>query len=240
MEALVRWAHPTFGLIAPDRFIGVAEESGAIVQLGRWVLHTACRQGQRWRRRFPGSAPFVSVNLSPRQLLDPGLVADVAAILADTHLPPDCLQLELTEQAVMAGAAPLRALAELSDLGIKLVLDDFGTGYSNLAQLRRLPVHAVKLDRSLVTDLTAEPADPAAEHVVVALIALARAMNLSVTAEGIETPAQLARSRRLGADLGQGWLFTRPASPNAVDAVLEAGSRFGLHGGHGTTRHAPG
>jgi diguanylate cyclase (GGDEF)-like protein/PAS domain S-box-containing protein len=222
VEALVRWQHPTYGLLTPDRFIGIAEDSGAIIPLGRWVLATACRQARRWLRRFGDDAPFVSVNLAPRQLQDPDLVADVTAILTDTGLPSDRLQFELTERAVMSEeTGPLQALAALEEIGVRLAIDDFGTGYSNLAYLRRLPVHTLKLDGSLAVGLgEIDTPDPAAEKIVSALVTLAHAMNLDVTAEGIETPAQLQRLRALGCDTGQGWLLARPGPAHLVAAQL--------------------
>ncbi|WP_407700450.1 putative bifunctional diguanylate cyclase/phosphodiesterase [Streptomyces beihaiensis] len=152
VEALVRWRHPQFGLLTPNRFIGLAEEDGSIVQLGRWVLRTACRQARRWQLDHPGVPPlFVSVNVAVRQVWDSDLVADVAQILEETGLPAELLQLELTESAVMGSAGrPLRALRALSDMGVRIAIDDFGTGYSNLAYLSRLPVSALKLDGSFV------------------------------------------------------------------------------------------
>jgi EAL domain-containing protein (putative c-di-GMP-specific phosphodiesterase class I) len=222
VEALVRWQHPTYGLLTPERFIGLAEDSGAIIPLGRWVLATACRQARRWLKRFGDDAPFVSVNLAPRQLQDPELVADVTAILSNTGLPSDRLQFELTERAVMSEeTGPLQALAALEEIGVRLAIDDFGTGYSNLAYLRRLPVHTLKLDGSLAVGLgEIDNPDPAAEKIVSALVTLAHAMNLDVTAEGIETPAQLQRLRALGCDTGQGWLLARPGPAHLVAAQL--------------------
>ncbi len=152
VEALVRWNHPQFGTLTPNRFIGLAEEDGSIVQLGRWVLATACRQARRWQLDRPDAVPiFVSVNVAVRQVWDSDLVADVAEILAETGLAPHLLQLELTESAVMGSAGrPLQALQALSDMGVRIAIDDFGTGYSNLAYLSRLPVSVLKLDGSFV------------------------------------------------------------------------------------------
>ncbi|MEV5881861.1 EAL domain-containing protein [Streptomyces sp. NPDC052020] len=152
VEALVRWEHPQFGVLAPNRFITLAEEDGSIVPLGRWVLRTACRQARRWQLDHPGEPPiFVSVNVAVRQVWDSDLVADVAATLAETELAPHLLQLELTESAVMGSAGrPLQALKALSDMGVRIAIDDFGTGYSNLAYLSRLPVSVLKLDGSFV------------------------------------------------------------------------------------------
>ena len=162
VEALVRWNHPQFGTLAPNRFIGIAEEDGSIVQLGRWVLRTACRQARRWQQEHPGVPPlFVSVNVAVRQVWDSDLVADVAEILAETGLAPHLLQLELTESAVMGSAGrPLQALQALSDMGVRIAIDDFGTGYSNLAYLSRLPVSALKLDGSFVRGFQRRGATP--------------------------------------------------------------------------------
>jgi diguanylate cyclase (GGDEF)-like protein/PAS domain S-box-containing protein len=151
VEALVRWRHPDFGRLAPDRFIQIAEETGAIVPLGRWVLETACRQARTWLDRYPHAQLFVSVNLAARQFWDSDVVADVAEILGSTRLPARLLQLELTESAVMGPAGrPVEALHALSAMGVRIAIDDFGTGYSNLAYLSRLPVHVLKLDGSFV------------------------------------------------------------------------------------------
>src|SRR5262249_25124901 len=144
VEALVRWRHPRFGVLGPDSFIGMAEETGLIVPLGRWVLQEACRQAADWHRTMPDNAPIVSVNPALRQVQDRAIVADVATILGETGLDPAELQLELTESAVMGnGGRPLEALHELADLGPRIAIDDFGTGYSNFAYLRDLPVHGL-------------------------------------------------------------------------------------------------
>lgn len=152
VEALVRWHHPQFGLLTPNRFISLAEEDGSIVQLGRWILATACRQARRWQLDHPDRPPiFVSVNVAVRQVWDSDLVADVAEILAETGLAPHLLQVELTESALMGSAGrPLQALKALSDMGVRIAIDDFGTGYSNLAYLSRLPVSVLKLDGAFV------------------------------------------------------------------------------------------
>ena len=198
VEALVRWHHPQFGTLTPNRFIGLAEEDGSIVQLGRWVLATACRQARRWQLERPDEPPiFVSVNVAVRQVWDSDLVADVAEILAETGLPAQLLQLELTESAVMGSAGrPLQALQALSDMGVRIAIDDFGTGYSNLAYLSRLPVSVLKLDGSFVRGFQYEgegvAPNPADEIVVEAMIQLAHRLGLTVTAECVETAAQAA------------------------------------------------
>ncbi|MFG2787036.1 putative bifunctional diguanylate cyclase/phosphodiesterase [Streptomyces sp. NPDC048419] len=230
VEALVRWNHPQFGLLTPNRFIALAEEDGSIVPLGRWVLATACRQARRWQLDHPDEQPlFVSVNVAVRQVWDSDLVADVAKILAETGLAPHLLQLELTESAVMGSAGrPLQVLQALSDMGVGIAIDDFGTGYSNLAYLSRLPVSVLKLDGSFVRGFQYEsdqegtvPPNPADEVVVEAMIQLAHRLGLTVTAECVETSAQATRLRRIGCDTGQGWLYSRPVSPDRISALRD-------------------
>ncbi|MFF5567238.1 putative bifunctional diguanylate cyclase/phosphodiesterase [Streptomyces sp. NPDC012623] len=227
VEALVRWNHPQFGTLAPNRFIGIAEEDGSIVQLGRWVLRTACRQARQWQLDHPHTAPlFVSVNVAVRQVWDSDLVTDVAEILGETGLPPKLLQLELTESAVMGSAGrPLQALQALSDMGVRIAIDDFGTGYSNLAYLSRLPVSVLKLDGSFVRGFRYDEGvhpSPADETIVEALVQLAHRLGLTVTAECVETSGQAARLQRIGCDTGQGWLFSRPVAPERIAEMIVA------------------
>lgn len=225
VEALVRWNHPQFGTLTPNRFIGIAEEDGSIVQLGRWVLRTACRQARRWQIEQPSDCPvFVSVNVAVRQVWDSDLVGDVAGILAETGLAPQLLQLELTESAVMGSAGrPLQALQALSDMGVRIAIDDFGTGYSNLAYLSRLPVSVLKLDGSFVKGFRYEDGthpNPADETIVEALVQLAHRLGLTVTAECVETAGQAARLRRVGCDTGQGWLYSRAVAPELIAEMI--------------------
>ncbi|WP_030718105.1 EAL domain-containing protein [Streptomyces sp. NRRL F-2580] len=225
VEALVRWNHPQFGTLTPNRFIGIAEEDGSIVQLGQWVLRTACRQARRWQIEQPSDAPvFVSVNVAVRQVWDSDLVGDVAEILAETGLAPQLLQLELTESAVMGSAGrPLQALQALSDMGVRIAIDDFGTGYSNLAYLSRLPVSVLKLDGSFVRGFRYEEGthpNPADETIVEALVQLAHRLGLTVTAECVETAGQAARLRGVGCDTGQGWLFSRAVAPDVIAGMI--------------------
>ncbi|MFJ6082907.1 putative bifunctional diguanylate cyclase/phosphodiesterase [Streptomyces sp. NPDC092369] len=236
VEALVRWNHPQFGMLTPNRFITLAEEDGSIVQLGRWVLVTACRQARRWQVEHPDEPPlFVSVNVAVRQVWDSDLVADVAKTLADTGLAPHLLQLELTESAVMGSAGrPLQVLQALSDMGVGIAIDDFGTGYSNLAYLSRLPVSVLKLDGSFVRGFqyesdgtTGAPPNPADEVIVEAMIQLAHRLGLTVTAECVETSAQASRLRRIGCDTGQGWLYSRPVSPDRISELIGPRTRSG-------------
>ena len=217
-EALVRWEHPTNGLVPPDDFIPLAEETGLIGQIGRWVLREACRQAARWRDVRPGGEPFVVwVNLSPRQLTA-DVVTLVAMALAESGIDPAQLGLEVTETALVAdGDAAVEVLRELRALGVRLVIDDFGTGYSSLAYLRRLPVDGVKIDRSFVSSLGSSPEDSA---IVAAVVGMASALGLTTVAEGVETEAQLAELVRLGCDDAQGWYFARSQPRHAIDALL--------------------
>ncbi|MEV6931255.1 EAL domain-containing protein [Dactylosporangium sp. NPDC051485] len=218
VEALVRWRHPRFGVLGPDSFIGMAEETGLIVPLGRWVLHEACRQAAEWRRQVQDRAPIMSVNLAVRQMRDRTIVRDVQTILEQTGLPPAGLQLELTESAVMGtGGDPIEALNALTALGPRIAIDDFGTGYSNFAYLRNLPVHSLKLAGSFVAGLRPpERPDPVDQEIVAAVIGLAHTLKLSVTAEGVETAEQATRLLALGCDTAQGWYYASPGPASAV------------------------
>jgi EAL domain-containing protein (putative c-di-GMP-specific phosphodiesterase class I) len=222
-EALVRWAHPTRGLVAPSEFIDLAEESGLIVPLGAFVLEEACRQAAAWRRKYPEAPSLVmGVNLSGRQVRDPELAATVARVLASTGLPPSSLRLELTEQVLVDNSpATASTLMALKALGVQLAIDDFGTGYSSLGSLRHLPVEGLKIDRSFVTGMGL---DPSASAIIEAFVALARALDLAVTAEGIETPEELDRVRAAGCEIGQGFLFGPPVTPEAFEMHLAVGS----------------
>ncbi|MEE4490268.1 putative bifunctional diguanylate cyclase/phosphodiesterase [Streptomyces sp. BE230] len=227
VEALVRWNHPQFGLLSPNRFVAIAEEDGSIVQLGRWVLRSACRQARRWQLDHPAEPPlFISVNVAVRQVWDSDLVTDVAEILAETGLDPALLQLELTESAVMGSAGrPLQALQSLSDMGVRIAIDDFGTGYSNLAYLSRLPVSVLKLDGAFVHGFRYEDGthpSPADETIVEAMVQLAHRLGLTVTAECVETAGQAERLRRIGCDTGQGWLYSRAVAPERIGELLGA------------------
>jgi diguanylate cyclase (GGDEF)-like protein/PAS domain S-box-containing protein len=227
-EALVRWRHGQLGELAPEQFVGLAEESGMIVPLGRWVLETACRQARRWRDLAADWAPFVSVNLAVRQAQEPGLVDEVANALDRAGLEPNRLQLELTESAVIGPAhEPLAALTALSTMGVRIAIDDFGTGYSNLAYLRSLPVHGLKLAGSFVDGLRTDGrSDPAGERIVATMVRLAHELGLMVTAEGVETRAQAERLRAVACDAGQGWYFARPGPAERITRRLAAaGSR---------------
>ncbi|MFD2763266.1 putative bifunctional diguanylate cyclase/phosphodiesterase [Micromonospora eburnea] len=221
MEALVRWRHPELGVLRPDSFIGLAEETGLIVRLGGWVLAEACREARTWAGDDP---PFVSVNLAVRQLHRPGLVQEVQGVLGRTGLPPERLQLEVTESTMMSTVAePVRALRVLKELGCRIAIDDFGTGYCNLAYLRDLPVTELKVAGEFVAGLRAPAADPGSrtdERILASLVSLAHALDLTVTAEGVETAEQADRLRAIGCDAGQGWHFGRPAPAHAALPAL--------------------
>jgi predicted signal transduction protein with EAL and GGDEF domain len=223
MEALVRWRHPERGLLGPDAFIPVAEESGLIVPLGRRVLELACAQAAAWAALRPGRPPVtVHVNLSPRQLHDRSLVETVLAVLTATGAPPAALALEITESTLIdRGPARLALLQRLRDLDVELLLDDFGTGWSSLSHLAQLPIGGLKIDRSFVAGLETGHAP-----IVDAIVRLARAFDLAVVAEGIETEQQLAALRRLGCGLGQGYLFSRPQPAAELRGLVIAEAPF--------------
>ena len=220
MEALLRWRHPTLGMVSPARFIGVAEETGLIVEIGRWVLRSACRQNAQWQR--DGLTPLrVAVNVSARQFRDPGLSREVQAALSDSGLDARYLELELTESLVMHNVeGAVAVVTELKRMGIALSIDDFGTGYSSLAYLRLFPVDYLKIDQSFVREMLAEPKVAA---IVRSVIALGQSLDFKVIAEGVETEAELACLRRYQCDEMQGYLFSKPLPPDEFGALLRAG-----------------
>jgi len=222
VEALVRWRHPDYGLLGPARFIDLAERNGSIVPLGRWVLTEACRQACEWTRTYGEAAPYVSVNVAPRQLVEPGWLAEVSDVLTTSGLPPDMLQLEITERAVLvdeSGASDV--LRVLRDMGVRLTIDDFGTGYSSLSYLRRLPVHGLKIDGSFIRGLgVSGSSDSPDGKIVESLIQMAHALDLSVTAEWVETAAQARRLRSLGCDIGQGHWFGEAIPAHLLEESL--------------------
>jgi diguanylate cyclase (GGDEF)-like protein/PAS domain S-box-containing protein len=226
VEALVRWRRENGERLGPDRFIPLAEETGLIVALGRWVLTEACGQARRWHDVHGGERPLMSVNVAARQVREPDFVDDVRAALERTGWPPGALQLELTESDVMsAEGGPLETLGALADLGVRIAIDDFGTGYSNLAYLRTLPVHALKLAGPFVTGIGPGGRDgrggtAGTEAVLSSVIGLAHTLGLSVTAENVETAEQHGRLRALGCDTGQGWFLAPPAGPARVEPLL--------------------
>jgi diguanylate cyclase (GGDEF)-like protein len=219
-EALARWQHPSRGLVLPVDFIALAEESELIVALGRVILEKACRQAVAWRKRWPDQNLVMSVNLSPRQFLDPDLANGISQVLRTSGLEPCALELEITESSVMDRTeSSLGVLRQLRALGVRIVLDDFGTGYSSLAYLRQLPLDTIKVDRSFVTDLDVQ--DPNV-GIVRAVVSLAHGLGITVVAEGIETDEQARRLRELGCDMGQGYAWAHPADPVRIGAFVKA------------------
>jgi len=222
LEALVRWRHPERGLLDPGEFVAVAEDSGLIEPLGRWVQESACRDALTWHELRPDERPLdVSVNLSARQVTSPDLAGSIAEILTATGLDPVNLRLEVTESALVESATASGSLEALSELGVGLVLDDFGTGYSSLAYLNRFPFDALKVDRSFVEALGVEQERTA---IVEAIVGMARALSLDVIAEGVENDAQLSELTRLGCDYAQGHLFAKALPAERIAALLGEGA----------------
>lgn len=218
-EALVRWMHPTYGMLAPTAFIPLAEETGLIVPLGTAMLIEACRQARLWQRQHPTeSALQVNVNLSLRQFWDPYLVATVAQTLIASELPPASLTLEITESVAIENAeATITKLHELKALGVRLALDDFGSGFSSLRYLQQLPVDILKIDRAFIARIEG---DPHAQQIVRAIIALAHALGIRVVGEGVETAGQFEQLARLECDLVQGYYLSPPVWADAAEALL--------------------
>ena len=230
VEALVRWEHPTRGLIGPGEFVPLAEETGLIMPIGAWVLEEACRQGRTWRAENPGVPMTVSVNLSVLQLTQPNLVEAVTRVLEETGLDPSELCLEVTETTMMRDpAATLATLTALKGLGVEVGIDDFGTGYSSLGYLSRMPLDQLKIDRSFVVALD----EPDNARIVAALIGLSHALGLEVVAEGVETEVHVRDLTALGCDIAQGYLFAKALDPAEITRIrgrggqmYEAGSRL--------------
>ena len=223
VEALVRWAHPTRGLLLPRDFIPLAEETGKIVELGAWVLSSACKQVAEWRRETPGAESLtLNVNVSTRQVRPGVLADDVRSALEESGLPPDALTLEITESVLARRHEELRAvLAGVAALGVGLALDDFGTGYSSLSLLQDLPVDTLKVDRSFVAALDA---DATRQGFVQAIVDLAQTLDVALVAEGMETAAQTTELCRLGCSVGQGFHFAPPLEAATVHELLAAGA----------------
>jgi len=224
VEALVRWAHPTRGLLTPAAFVPLAEEQGMIGPIGRWVLLEACREARDWRERFPDAPALgVHVNLSGKQLQQEGLVAEVAKALKGSGLEPGLLTLEITETVLMADTETMsRRLRELKSLGVGLAIDDFGTGYSSLSYLRRFPIDMLKIDKGFIDGIGEGREESALAN---AIINLSHTLQLHTIAEGIERPEQAAKLVALGCDDGQGYHFSRPLAPQALRALLEQTAR---------------
>jgi EAL domain-containing protein (putative c-di-GMP-specific phosphodiesterase class I) len=242
LEALVRWEHPERGIISPDEFIHIAEETGQIVPLGAQVLRMACDQSRKW---LDTGLPMlrIAVNLSGRQFQQRDLVDRIAITLADTGMSPENLQLEITEHVAMQDAEfTVATLKRLREMGVQIAIDDFGTGYSSLSYLKAFPINTVKIDRSFIRDITVDASDAAITR---AIIAMAHSLNLAVTAEGVETPEQLAFLKDAGCDEFQGYIFSKPVTAQAFEATVDgetAGVRLKPRNGatNGTGRAANG
>jgi EAL domain-containing protein (putative c-di-GMP-specific phosphodiesterase class I) len=212
-EALLRWQHPTRGTVQPLDFIPLAEETGLIHAIGEWVIREACKEAATWPKEVG-----VAVNLSAAQFHSPGIVAAVQKALRDTGLDPTRLEIEITETVLISEMdRALAILAALRQMGVRIALDDFGTGYSSLSYLRKLPFDKIKIDRSFVRDLSTHSESQA---IVSALIGLASELGVGVTAEGVETPDQLARLRASGCEEAQGFLISRPQSAAGISAFI--------------------
>jgi diguanylate cyclase (GGDEF)-like protein/PAS domain S-box-containing protein len=222
-EALARWNHPALGLLMPDRFINIAEETGLIVPIGAWVLAEACRAAAGWHARFPQDVGFtMAVNLSGRQLAAPELVSHVTAALAGSGLAAHLLVLEVTETVLVVDPTTAAlVLGELRDLGLRLAIDDFGTGYSSLSYLRQFPIDVLKIDQSFIATMSPDNEIPA---IVRALIELGHTLGMEIVAEGIETNSQLAQLRELRCERGQGYLFAKPLTPERAEALVQGRS----------------
>jgi len=216
VEALLRWEHPTRGVVMPDEFIPVLERTGLIVEVGRWVLNEACRQTAQWRQRHDGID--IAVNVSAVQLGRADLVDDVRAALEESGLEPSSLTLEITETAIMRDTAlAIRSLEAIKALGVRIAIDDFGTGYSSLNYLKQFPVDVIKIDRAFISDIANSDEAAALIHT---LVQLGKALGLATLAEGIEDNHQFAHLRREDCDSGQGFLFAKPLDAAALEAFL--------------------
>jgi diguanylate cyclase (GGDEF)-like protein len=220
-EALLRWAHPTRGLMQPSAFVPIAEQTGLIVPIGAWVLREAIAQAREWQEQV-GWSGFVSANLSARQVSEPGLAATVARILEESGLAPDALWLELTETALLrAGHSAAVELSAVQAVGVHIGMDDFGTGYASLTNLQRLPIDFFKIDRSFVSCLSSRESDRSSGNAIVSALAqLGTTLGLRTVAEGIETPEEAELLRSYGCSLGQGYLLARPMPADAQSTLL--------------------
>jgi diguanylate cyclase (GGDEF)-like protein len=224
-EALVRWQRPQRGFTSPGEFLGLAEETGLIVQIDRWVMTEACRQINEWRAQFPNFEDLtVAVNLSSRQFLRRDFLEFVRAMLEETGLPPRYLKMEITESALMENIQTVAAiLNELRDLGIRISIDDFGTGYSSLSYLHRLPLNTLKVDRSFISDMETKQEN---HEIVRAIVTLAHNLHMNVVAEGIETESQLERCRELSCEFAQGHYFSKALTVEDATQLLESGGQW--------------
>jgi EAL domain-containing protein (putative c-di-GMP-specific phosphodiesterase class I) len=218
-EALVRWNHPRKGLLLPSEFIPAAEANGLIGPMSIQILKDACSQLANWERDFDAAQPVtVSVNISAANLADPNLVAQIESVIAETNIRPSSLKLEITESAVMEDAeSAIETLRQVKETGVSLSIDDFGTGYSSLSYLQKFPIDYLKIDRSFVSEMEKGGEN---EEIVRTIIALAKALNLKLIAEGIETTYQFEKLRELGCEYGQGFLFARPLPARKAESLL--------------------
>jgi diguanylate cyclase (GGDEF)-like protein len=218
MEALVRWNHPERGMLMPSDFISLAEETGLIVPVGRWVLREACRQARRWQDEYPVDPPLtMSVNLSPRQFNDPRLVASIGEAFRDAGLAPETLTLEITESVLLGdGDGTVTKLKAIRKLGVRLAIDDFGTGYSSLSYLQRFPIDVLKIDRAFVDGIGGVEGNA----LVRSIMDISRSLHLQTVAEGVERPEQQGQLLALDCELGQGFLMNRPQDADAIGAYL--------------------
>jgi diguanylate cyclase len=218
VEALIRWSHPKRGLLLAAQFVPIAKESGLLMAVGRWVLHEVCREAREWLDA--GLLPArVAVNISAAELRDRDFVDGVRAVLQETGIPPNVLELELTESFLMQDAkSTLAVLRALKETGVQLALDDFGSGYSGLGHLKRFPIDTLKIDRGFVHNLTTDPGDAG---IVAGVIGIAKSLHMRVVAEGVETPEQLAFLRQHSCSEGQGNYFSRPRIAREVTRLLE-------------------
>jgi diguanylate cyclase (GGDEF)-like protein len=223
VEALIRWEHPVRGIVQPNDFIPLLEETGLILDVGRWVLGEACRQGAAWRKA--GHLIGMSVNVSGRQLDADQLIDDVRTAISESGLDANALTIEVTETTLMRNAEEtVRRLTAIKELGVKIAIDDFGTGYSSLAYLQQFPVDSLKIDRSFISQLTE---NPEGETILRTLVHLGKALSIETLAEGIEQPAELSLLQHEQCDSGQGFLFARPLNPHDVEAFLQTWTEHG-------------
>ncbi|MDD5579726.1 MAG: EAL domain-containing protein [Methylobacter sp.] len=224
VEALIRWQHPKQGLVMPAQFVPIAEDSGLILPIGRWVMREACLQARAWREA--GGLPItMAVNTSTLEFSDKDFIKNIQAILAETGLKPPCLELELTETVLMQNTESSESVLQaLTDIGIKLAIDDFGTGYSSLSYLQQFPIHTLKIDQAFVRRMTGSPDDAT---IVTAVINMAKSLKLGVIAEGVETREHCAFLRDQQCDEGQGYYFSRPTAAEALTPLMNVGTKYG-------------
>ncbi|HEY9751887.1 MAG TPA: GGDEF domain-containing phosphodiesterase, partial [Coleofasciculaceae cyanobacterium] len=221
-ETLVRWQHPEQGLVSPEKFIQIAEETGLIIPIGEWILYEACYQAHQWHQRLPeGKSLNIAINLSGKQFAQPDLVQQIDKSLCQTGLDPRCLKLEITESVLMeTSKLSTHTLHELKALNLDLCIDDFGTGYSSLSYLHHFPIDILKADRSFVSTMGGEGQPSSRNEIARTIVMLAHNLGIQVVAEGVETVDQLAQLRQLRCEYGQGFFFSRPLSREDAEALI--------------------